>query len=144
MSLQKSTAIGVAVVLVFAGAAVAQSGTIEKHEKTRIEVKDGKRVTLTGCVERVGDASAAFILADETGGLKYALVTNDDLAKYVDHRVEVKGNAADRGNGKVKIEHKAEGTTGEKIESKLETKGDNADLPYLALKSIKTIAGSCR
>ena len=121
----------------------AQSGTTERKEKTKIEVKGGKDVTVNGCLER-SSGNTAYMLTDDIGRVKYAVVTDDDLSKYVDHRVEVKGKAADRGDGKVKVDHKVEGTSGETAESKVEAKGDSTLLPYLGLKSIKTIASSCR
>jgi len=121
----------------------AQSGTTERKEKTKIEVKGGKEVTLTGCLER-SSGTTNYMLTDEIGRIKYAVVTDDDLAKYVDHRVEVKGRAADRGDGKVKIEGKTEGTSGKKSETEIQAKGDSAMMPYLGLKSIRTVASSCR
>ena len=121
----------------------AQSGTTERKEKTKIEVKGGKDVTVSGCLER-SDGNTDYVLTDHGGMLKYAVVTDEDLSRYVDRRVEVKGRAADRGDAKVKIERKVEGTTGETAESKIERKGDTTVLPYLGLKSIKTIAPACR
>jgi preprotein translocase subunit SecF len=120
----------------------AQTGTSERKEKTKIEVKGGKEVTLTGCLQR-SDGSTDYVLTDEIGRLKYAVVTDDDLGKYVDRRVEVKGRAANRGDGSVKIEHQTEGTSGEKTQAKVETKGDATVMPYLGLKSIKTVGSSC-
>ena len=79
----------------------AQSGTTET--KTKVEVKDGKDVTVTGCVDRNPDGG--YMLTSTGGSMKYALVTDDDLSKHVGHRVEVKGKAADHGDGKVKELH---------------------------------------
>lgn len=129
-------------VLLLAAGVTAQSTTTERKEKTKIEVEGGKTVAVTGCVQRVVE-TPGYVLTDDFGKVQYALVTEDDLAKYVERRVEVKGTAADR-DGKVKIERKVEGTTGEKSTSKIETKGDMADMPFLGVKSIKRIAGSCR
>jgi hypothetical protein len=120
----------------------AQSGTTERKEKTKIEIKGGKDVTLTGCLERSSGATD-YVLTDQRGHLRYAVVTDDDLAKYVDRVVEIKGRAADRGDAKVTVEHKVEGTSGEKSEAKIEGKGDTM-MPYLGLRSIKTVASSCR
>ena len=136
----------VAAIAICASCAVgltAQSGTVERKEKTKIEVKGGKEVTLTGCLQR-SDGHTDYVLTDEVGQVKYAVVTDDNLTKYVDRRVEVKGKAADRGDGKVKVEHKVEGTTGETAESKVERNGDTTPIPYLGLHSIKTIAPTCR
>jgi hypothetical protein len=137
-----TAAAAAALACAFASVTAAQSVTTERHEKTKIEVKGGKRVTLRGCLERVGNNSG-YILTDADGGLKYALVTEDDLSKYLTQRVEVTGNAADRGDGKVKIEHRVEGTSGVESASKTEERGDAAVLPFLGLKSIKSIGGSC-
>jgi hypothetical protein len=119
----------------------AQSGTTET--KTKIEVKNGKEVKVSGCLERTPDGS--YILTNSRGGLRYTLVTDDDLSKHVGHRIEVKGKAADQGDGKVKIESTV-GTSGsDKTESKTEIKGaDMAGMRYLGVKSVKMISASCR
>jgi hypothetical protein len=141
MTLQKmSAAVGIA--LLCGTAMAAQSTTAERHEKTKVEVKDGKAITVKGCLERGGDEG--YLLTSAEGGLRYVLVSENDLSKYVGRRVEVRGNAADRGDGKVKEERKVEGTTGETTRSKVEEKGRDAALPYLGLKSIKTLSKSCR
>jgi hypothetical protein len=123
----------------------AQSSTTETRDKTRIEVKDGKDITVSGCLERNPDGG--YLLMNDVGELKYALVTDDDLSKHLGERVEVKGKATDRGDARVKIESKVKGTTGEKAErvteSKTEYKGDLAHLHYLGLKSLKKLASSC-
>jgi hypothetical protein len=131
-----------AAVLALAGSTAAQSVTAEQREKTKIEVKNGRPVEVTGCLQRMADGPG-YILTDREGGLKYALVTNDDLSKYLDRRVQVKGNASDSGDAKVKIEHKVKGTSGDTRDTKVETRGDKADLPFLGLKSIKKTADSC-
>ncbi len=123
--------------------AIASGQTAERKEKTKIEVKDGKEVTLTGCLEKSSGVTD-YALTDEIGRLKYAVVTSDNLDKYVDRRVEIKGRAADRGDGKVKVERKVEGTSGDASEAKVEAKGDTTLLPYLGLKSIKTVGSTCR
>jgi len=120
----------------------AQTSKTEQKEKTKIEIKNGKSVTVNGCLERTVGGSG-YILTGDGGRLKYAVVTSDDLSKYVGHEVQVKGNAADR-DSTVKIEQKVEGTSGAKTEAKTKTDGDSADLPYLGLKSVKTIGTTCR
>src|SRR3954466_16342407 len=87
----------------------AQSGTTETKTKTKVEVKDGKDVTVRGCL--AANPAGGYLLTTTNGDMKYALVTNDDLSKDIGHRMEIKGKAADRGDGKVKIESKV-GTTG--------------------------------
>jgi hypothetical protein len=82
------------------------------------------------------------MLTDDTGAMKYALVTNRDLAKHVGHRLQVRGKATDRGDGKVMIESKV-GTGGDKAEAKTELKGDMPGMHYLGVDSVKMISKTC-
>ena len=118
----------------------AQTSTTES--KTKIEVKDGKNVTVNGCLER--NPGGGYIITTTGGDLKYALVTDDDLSKHLGHRMEVKGKAADRGDGKVKIESTVGTSGGEKREAKTELKGDMAGMQYLGVKSVKMLSSSCK
>lgn len=123
----------------------AQTSTTETKSKTKIEVKDGKNVTVNGCLER--NATGGYIITTSRGDMKYALVTDDDLSKHIGHLIEVKGKAADRGDGKVKIEStvgtSGAGKTEAKTESTTELKGDAADMRYLGVKSVKMLSSSC-
>ncbi|OLE81640.1 MAG: hypothetical protein AUF76_12430 [Acidobacteria bacterium 13_1_20CM_2_65_9] len=127
----------------------AQTTTSKVEAKNKIKVKDGKEVTITGCVER--NPGGGYMLTDSsTGGMKYALVTDDNLSKHVGHKVEVKGEATDKGDAKMKFESKVKGTTGDdktkdkaKMESKTKAEGD-LGLHYLGMKSLKMISTSCR
>jgi len=132
-------ALGIAALCV--SALGAQSSTTEK--KTKVEVKDGKDVNVTGCLDR--NAEGTYLLTTRDGDLKYELVTDEDLSKHVGHRIEVKGKAADKGDGKVKTETSV-GTSGsEKTKAKTEVEGtDLAGLRYLGVKSVKMISDSCR
>ena len=118
---------------------VAQSATTKT--KTKVEVKDGKTVTVSGCL--ASNPGGGYMLTTTRGDMKYALVTDDDLSKHVGHRIEVKGKAADRGDGKVKIESTVGTSGGDKTESKTEMKGDMAGMHYLGVKSVKMISASC-
>jgi hypothetical protein len=118
----------------------AQSGTIETKTKTKIDVKDGKTITVSGCV--APNPAGGYMLTNANGEQKYALVTDDNLAKHVGHLVSIKGTAADRGDGKVTIESK--GTTGkDTTEVKTELKGDSVSMNYLGVKSLKMLSKSC-
>jgi hypothetical protein len=118
----------------------AQSGTTETKTKTKIDVKDGKNITITGCL--AANPGGGYLLTTTRGEQKYALVTNDDLSKHVGHRMEIKGKAADRGDGKVTIE--STGTSGsDTTKVKTELKGDSPDMNYLGVKSVKMISKSC-
>ena len=136
--------------LVFCAAAVgAQTQTESKETKSKIAVKGGKDVQVTGCVEPTANGYMLTRAADKAGALhSYMLVSGDvDMSKHVGHLVQITGNAADRGDATVKTET----TTKTKVEhgddketvSKSEVRGDLAGLPFLGVKSVKMIAGSC-
>ena len=118
----------------------AQSGTTESKTKTKIDVKDGKNITISGCL--AANPGGGYMLTTTRGEQKYALVTDDDLSKHLGHRMEIKGKAADRGDGKVSIE--STGTSGsDKTKVKTEFKGEGADMNYLGVKSVRMISKSC-
>ena len=119
----------------------AQSGTTETKTKTKIDVKDGKDVTISGCL--AANPGGGYMLTTTSGAMKYALVTDDDLSKHVGHRMEIKGKAADRGDGKVKVESTTGTSGGEKEKSTAEMKGDMPGMHYLGVKSVKMISKSC-
>ena len=119
----------------------AQSGTTETKTKTKIDVKDGKDVTISGCL--AANPGGGYMLTTKSGAMKYALVTDDDLSKHVGHRMEIKGKAADRGDGKVKVESTTGTSGGEKEKSTAEMKGDMPGMHYLGVKSVKMISNSC-
>jgi hypothetical protein len=128
----------------------AQSG--EKTTKTKITIKDGKDVSVTGCVEKMKMDGSDYMLtnvADKDGTMhSYILITDDvDLSKHVGHRVVIEGKAADRGDGKVKTETKTktkvEHGDDKETNTKSEVSGDLTHAPYLGVKSVKMIAASC-
>jgi hypothetical protein len=117
----------------------AQSGTTKT--KTKVDVKDGKDITVSGCLER--NPGGGYMLTTTSGSMKYAVVTDDDLSKHLGHRVELKGKASDRGDGKVKIESTT-GSGDDKSKAKTEMKGsDMSGMHYLGMKSLKMISTSC-
>ena len=128
--------------LAVAGAATLGAQSSESTTKTKVEVKDGKDMKVTGCIE--AGASSGYVLtnvADKSGVLhQYILVSDsDDFSKVVGQRVQIEGTVADRQNGKVEIktETKVDGPTKD-THSKVEGSG-----PYLGVKHMKTIAASC-
>jgi|SRR5579885_1849384 opacity protein-like surface antigen len=128
-------------------AAGAAAQSTQTTEKSKVEVQGGKDVTVSGCLERNPDGN--YVLTGiKTGEMRYALVTNEDLSKHVGHIVEVKGRATDQGDAKVKIENKekTEGTSGtaKETESTHELKGNLPNMHYLGVKSVKTVADSCK
>jgi len=127
----------------------AQSAQTET--KSKITVKDGKSMTVTGCVASSANGTG-FVLtnvADKTGALHdYILVSADsELSKQIGHRVQISGKATDRGDGKVKVETKSktkvEGGDDKETHSQAEVKNDTNGMPYFGVDSVKMIAAAC-
>jgi hypothetical protein len=138
--------------LVGAGAtALAQD--VVKKEKTTVAVESGKDITVTGCVARSDNEQFSLTnAAGKEGALgSYLLVAEgndrEDLAKHVGHRVEIKGKAVDKGDGKltVKTEREVKTSDGDKkkTESTTKVKGDLDGLPFLGVKSVRMLASVC-
>ena len=131
--------VAIAIAVLSSSVAAAQ----QSKAKTKVEVKDGKTITVTGCVQRSTEGDG-FVLTNVTGesGVmnSYHLVEvdNDDIDDHIGHRVEVTGKAADRDKGKVAVRTKTD-----KTESKSEIKGDLRGLPFLDVKSFKMLASVC-
>jgi hypothetical protein len=128
----------------------AQSAKVKSE--TEISVKDGKNVTVTGCVERAASGTGFVLTSTEgkdVGSRHYLLVGKDDeMEDRVGHLVEIKGKAADVGNdSKVEVKTKTkverENADDKETESKTQMEGDLAGVPYLGVKSVKTIRESC-
>lgn len=134
--------------LAVAGAATLGAQSSETTTKTKIDVKDGKDVKVTGCVEtRSGSGYLLTHVADKSGALqRYILVSDDDdFAKHVGHRVQIEGKVADRNHGKVEIksETKMDGVDRD-THSKTKASGDDLSYaPYLGVKHMTMIAASC-
>lgn len=124
-----------------AAGAAAQTRTIHEEGKQKVEVKDGKKVTVHGCLEKTRDG--AYIVTNDEGGLKYELITEKNLSDDVGHLVEVRGKATDRGDAKVKIESKGTSGSTATTTTDAELKG-NLDLKYLGVDSVKKLSKSCR
>jgi hypothetical protein len=125
--------------------------TSETRTKSKISIKDGTSVKVTGCVT-AAPGGTGFVLtdvADKTGALPSYMLVSDrsDLAKHVGHRVELSGKVTDRGNAKVTTETKEKTEVGggddRETTTKTEVKGDAPGMPYLGVTSIKNIAASC-
>jgi len=134
------TAISTAIVLASAVSLGAQSS--ETTTKTTIDVKDGRKVNVTGCIE--AGLEGGYILtnvADKTGERhEYTLVSdNEDFSKVIHDRVEIEGTIADSQDGKVEIktETKVDGPARD-THSKVEGRA-----AFLGVKHMKMIATSC-
>jgi hypothetical protein len=141
-----------ALVSVMTAGASALAQDEVKKSKTSMSIDSGKDMTVTGCVVRSGDEFSLTNAAGKKGALgPYILVANgddrDDLAKHVGHRVEIKGKAADQGDGKVTIKTEREVKTDDgdtkKSESTTKVKGDLDGLPFLGVKSVRMLASVC-
>jgi hypothetical protein len=124
-----------------AGVGMAAQSSETSH-KTKVEVVDGKDVKVSGCLER---APHGYVLTDfSTDHVpRYMLVTDKDYSSELGRRVEVKGEASDRGDGKVKVETKVKTSGGRESETTTESKGNLGGVPYLAVKSLKGFGESC-
>jgi hypothetical protein len=126
-----------------------QAGQVES--KSKVTVKDGKEVSVTGCVEPTASGTGYMLthVADKSGAMhNYMLVSEDaDLAKHVGHRMQLDGKITDKGDGKVKVETKTkvkvEHGDDKETHSKSEMKGDMDGMRFLGVKSMKMIAASC-
>ena len=134
-------------ILCSAGLAAAQT---ETKTESKITVKGGKDVTVTGCVERTASGNGYLLshVADKSGALhNYMLTNDDDVSKHVGHRLQVKGKVADQGDAKIetKTTTKVEVEDGKDQETKTKTKaeGNLGALPFLTVESIKMIAAAC-
>jgi hypothetical protein len=127
--------------LTLAGAVSVGAQSSESTTKTKIDVKDGKDMKVTGCVASDGAGYVLTNVADKDGALhSYMLVSDgEDFSKLVGQRVQIEGTVADSHHGKVEIktETKVEGP-GKDTHAKVEGKG-----PYLGVKHLKKIAASC-
>jgi uncharacterized protein YdeI (BOF family) len=139
-----------ALALTIAAGAAAQSTKVKSE--TKIEVKDGKDVTLTGCVAR-SVSGTAYLLNDAEGRevdapRSYILVGEVDLDEHIGHLVEVKGKASNLGDdAKVEVKTKTEIERDDADDKEMETKttleGDLAGVPYLGVDSVKMVRSTC-
>jgi len=154
MTFRKETLTMAALCLATAATLAAQTDV-----KSKVTVKDGKDVDVTGCVASAGRAGDGYLLtnvADKKGTRPdYLLVADDDdlskaltkdLAKHVGHRMQISGKATDH-DGKVEIETKTktkvEHGDDQETHTKSTQKGDIPGTDYLSVKSMKMIAATC-
>ena len=140
--------LGSALALACSVGLAAQTATVKSE--TKVDVKDGKDVTVTGCLARSASGTA-FLLNDVEGknvkSRSYILV-GDDLDAHVGHFIEIKGKASNIGDdAKVEVKTKTKVERDEADDKTTETKttmeGDLAGIPYLGVKSVKMIRNSC-
>jgi hypothetical protein len=128
----------------------AQTQETKTTTKTKTEIKGGKDVTVTGCLERRPNGDYILTEAREnrrTESSRYALITSEDLSKHVGERVEIQGKAVTKGDGKVSIASKTttevENGKDQETKTKTESTGGALDMPFLGVKSLKTVSTYC-
>jgi len=140
--------IGIASALALAGSVVLGAQT---ETKSKVTVKEGQDVTVTGCIEPNASGTGYMLthVADKKGEMHdYMLASGeDDFSKHVGHRVTIEGKVADKGDGKVKVETKTktkvENGDDKETHSKSEMRGDMDGMRFLGAKSVKMIAAAC-
>ena len=150
MNITRMTAIAIGLTVVSAGALRAQTQETKTTTKTKVEMKGGKDVAIVGCLERRdnGDYTLTKIRdARDTDPTRYTLITDDNLSKHVGERVRIEGKTVSAGHGtvSVKADTKTEVENGRDIELKSKTEGTTGtlDIPFLGVKSLKTLSPSC-
>ncbi len=134
--------------------AAAVAAQVKTKSETKVEVKGGKEVHLTGCIEPASGPSAYMLTGVATSEKTPEIVHNyylvgktDDLEKHIGHVLEIDGKALDRGKGELDVETKTkierEHAPDAKEKSKTEIKGDSAPLPFLDVESVKMLRASC-
>jgi hypothetical protein len=142
-----------ALVTVMSAGASALAQDVVTKSKTKVSVDSGKDITVTGCVARSTNEQFSLNNAAGKDGAvgPYVLVSDgnerEDLAKHVGHRVEIKGKAVDKGDGKLTVKTESEVKTSDgdkkKTESTTKVKGDLDGLPFLGVKSVRMLATVC-
>lgn len=141
--------IGAGMIVLCATSLSAQRISTTVTEMTKFEVKDGRPLKVSGCVQPFHDAG--YMLANEKGDLKYVLVSNVDLRKFVGRRVEIQGIGANTDEGTIMVE-KVVGTSGqfgvEKLEGeeKKQSKEIAGDVgfPYVSVESVRKLSNRCQ
>ncbi|HJY35402.1 MAG TPA: hypothetical protein VJ260_11140 [Vicinamibacterales bacterium] len=146
----KALILGTTAALAFTVGLAAQSSTTKTE--TKVDVKDGKDVTVTGCVEasetgagyvlthvepRVGDPLTMFTLVGQ----------ESSVGRHLGHLVEIKGKATNVGDdGKVEVttKTKVEREDGDDTVTKSKSEIEGPAAPaYLGVRSVKTLRTSC-
>lgn len=150
MNTTRMTTIAIGLAVACVAALSAQTQETKTTTKTKVEMKGGKSVTVMGCLERRDNGDYMLTSIRDVQGMdpsRYALVTNDDLATHVGERVRIQGKTVSPGDGtvSVKSETKTEVENGKDLEMKSRTEGTTGtlEMPFLGVKSLKTLSSSC-
>ena len=140
--------LGSALALACSVGLAAQTATVKSESK--VDVKNGKEVTVTGCLARSASGTA-YLLNNVEGKdvtSKSYILVGDDLDTHIGHFIEIKGKASNIGDdAKVEVKTKTKVERDDADDKKTETKttmeGDLAGVPYLGVKSVKMIRNTC-
>jgi len=150
MNMTRTTAMAIGLAAMCAAGLGAQTQETKTTTKTKVEMKGGTNVTAIGCLERRenGDYLLSGVREEHRNGpSRYALITDDDLSTHVGERVRIQGKAVTAGNGTVSVrsETKTEVENGKDLETKSKTEGTagTIEMPFLGVKSMKTVSSSC-
>jgi hypothetical protein len=141
-----AAAIGLAAIC--AAGLAAQTQETTKATNSKVTIKGGKDVTVIGCLERRENGDYILTQVREIRPLdpsQYALITSDDLSKHVGERVEIRGKVLANRKGSVVSKTGAEGDRGNDLETKSTAVGTSGplDMPFLGVKSMKTLPSFC-
>jgi len=150
MNMTGTTAAAIGLAAICAAGLGAQTQETKTTTTSKIEMKGGKDVTAVGCLERRenGDYILTRVVENHrTDPSRYTLVTDDDLSKHVGERVRIAGKVVTAGNGSVTVrsETKTEVENGNDLETKSKTEGTagTVEMPFLGVKSLKTVSPTC-
>jgi hypothetical protein len=129
----------------------AQTSQATAKTSTKIEVKDGRDVKVTGCLARHTGVSGFGLtdVMDRDTRLDNVILVGDidKLEDHVGELVEIKGKLADARAGKVEFDSKTtidrEHAPDAESHVKSETKGEFEGSPVLGVRSVKTLRSSC-
>ena len=140
--------VGPALALACSVGLAAQTATVKSESK--VDVKNGKEVTVTGCLARSASGTADLLNNVEGKDVtsKSYILVGDDLDTHIGHFIEIKGKASNIGDdAKVEVKTKTKVERDDADDKKTETKttmeGDLAGVPYLGVKSVKMIRNTC-
>jgi hypothetical protein len=117
-----------------------------------VDVKDGKDVTVTGCVE-ASETGAGYVLTHVEPRVGDPLTMStlvgqeSSVGRHLGHLVEIKGKATNVGDdGKVEVttKTKVEREDGDDTVTKSKSEIEGPAAPaYLGVRSVKTLRTSC-
>jgi hypothetical protein len=151
MQTTRKVAVAIGLTAMCAAGLTAQTQETKTTTTTKIEIKGGKDVTVIGCLER--GPNGDYMLTDVRKNRRlnvsgYSLVTREDLSKHIGERVKIQGKSVADGNGKVLAESKTktevENGKDQETKSTVEATSGTFNMPFLGVKSMKTLSSSCR